>query len=88
MSDVLWLLPRRGKTNVVGFFESLAPLKILRFEPHTLFDDGDKAFVLIAFDASVQGKNYSLPNNGHLWQFNAAGKVVKYDHITDTGQFA
>ena len=86
VSDVPWLLPRRGKTNVVGFFESLAPLKILRFEPHTLFDDGDKAFVLIAFDASVQGKNYSLPNNGHLWQFNAAGKVVKFDHVTDTAQ--
>ena len=51
-------------------------------------DDGDKAFVLIAFDASVQSKNYSFPNNGHLWQFNAAGKVVKYDHVTDTGQFA
>jgi hypothetical protein len=25
-------------------------------------------------------------HNGHLWQFNAAGKVVKYDHITDTAQ--
>ena len=73
---------RRGVLRVSG------ATQILRFEPHTLFDDGDKAFVLIAFDASVQGKNYSFPNNGHLWQFNAAGKVVKYDHITDTGQFA
>jgi hypothetical protein len=42
--------------------------------------------VLIVFDASVQGKNYSFPNNGHLWQFDAAGKVVKYDHVTDTAQ--
>jgi hypothetical protein len=70
----------------MGFFESLAPLKIIRFAPHTLFDGGDKVFVLIAFDASVQGKSYSFPNNGHLWQFNAAGKVVKYDHVTDTAQ--
>jgi uncharacterized protein len=83
---VPWLQPRRGKANVVGFFESLAPLKIIRFEPHTLFDDGDKVCVLIVFDASVQGKNYSFTNNGHLWRFDAAGKVVKYDHVTDTAQ--
>ena len=43
-------------------------------------------FVLISFEASVGGKRYSFPNNGHLWQFNAAGKVVKYDHVTDTAQ--
>ena len=32
------------------------------------------------------GDQYSFPNNGHLWQFNAAGKVVKYDHVTGTAQ--
>ncbi len=71
---VPWLQSRRGKANVAGFFESLAPLKITRFEPHTVFDGGN------------QGKNYSFPNNGHLWQFNSAGKVTRYDHITDTAQ--
>jgi hypothetical protein len=25
-------------------------------------------------------------HNGHLWQFRAAGKVVKDDHVTDTAQ--
>jgi hypothetical protein len=35
--------------------------------------------VLIAFEATAGGKHYSFPNNGHLWQFSAAGKVVKYD---------
>jgi len=47
VSDVPWLQARRGKANIVGFFESLAPLKITRFEPHTIFDGGDKVFVLI-----------------------------------------
>jgi ketosteroid isomerase-like protein len=83
---VPWLQARRGKANILGFFESLAPLKITRFEPHTFFDGGDKVFVLIAFEATSQGRRYSFPNNGHLWQFNAAGKVVKYDHVTDTAQ--
>ena len=86
VSDVPWLQARRGKANIVGFFQSMAPLKITRFEPHTIFDGGDKVFVLIAFEATAGGKHYWFPNNGHLWQFNAAGRVVKYDHVTDTAQ--
>lgn len=86
VSGVPWLQPRRGKANVVGFFESLGSLEITRFEPHTIFDGGDKGFVLIAFEATAHGKRYCFPNNGHLWQFNAVGKVVKYDHVTDTAQ--
>ena len=86
VAGVPWLQARRGKAMIVGFFESLAPLKITRFEPHTMFDGGDKVFVLIAFEATAHGKSYSFPNNGHLWQFNTAGKVVRYDHVTDTAQ--
>ena len=36
--------------------------------------------------ATHHGRNYSFPLSGNLWQFNAAGKVVKYDHVTDTAQ--
>jgi uncharacterized protein len=86
VSGVPWLQSRRGKANIAAFFESLAPLKITRFEPHTFFESGDKIFVLIAFEAINREKNYSFPNNGHLWQFNSAGKVTRYDHITDTAQ--
>ena len=86
VSNVPWLQARRGKANIVGFFESMAPLTITRFEPHTIFDGGNKVFVLIAFEATAEGKHYSFPNNGHLWQFSAVGKVIKYDHVTDTAQ--
>jgi ketosteroid isomerase-like protein len=80
---VPWLRARRGKANIAGFFEAIAPLKI---EPHTIFDGGDKVFVLTTFEATNRGKTYSFPNNGHFWQFNSAGKVVRYDHVTDTAQ--
>ena len=59
---------------------------IIRFERQTFFDGGHKVFVPITFDAAARGKSYSFPNNGHLWVFNAAGKVVKFDHVTDTAQ--
>jgi ketosteroid isomerase-like protein len=86
--DVPWLRARRGKANIAGFFESLASVEITRFEPHTIFDGGEKVFVLTALEATARGKRYSFPNNGHLWQFNATGKVVKYDHVTDTAQMS
>ncbi len=84
VQGVPWLEPRRGKANIAGFFEALAPLQITRFEPHTFFESADKVFVLIDLDATRDGKSYSIPNNGHLWQFNSPGKVVKFDHVTDT----
>lgn len=86
VSEVPWLRARRGKANIAGFFESMAPLKMTRFEPHTIFEGDNKVFALIAFEATAHGRHYSFPNNGHLWQFNAAGKVVKFDHVTDTAQ--
>ena len=86
VDGVPWLQERRGKANIAGFFEALAPLEITRFEPHTFFENGDKVFVLIALDATSQGKNYAFPNEGHLWQFNSAGKAAKFDHVVDTAQ--
>lgn len=85
---VPWLQPRRGAANVVGFFESLAPLSFQRFDPHTFFEDGNKVFALIAIEAThvASGKQYKIPYEGHLWVFNNVGKIVKYQHVTDTAQ--
>jgi len=81
---VPWLAARRGRANIAGFFESLAPLEFTRFEPHTFFEDGDRVFAIIAIETNNAGKHYVIPNEGHLWRFNGSGKVVKYDHLTDT----
>ena len=83
---VPWMQPRRGAANIPAFFESLAPLSFQRFEPHTFFANDNKVFVLVAFDVKhvASGKQYTFPYEGHLWVFNDAGKVVKYQHVTDT----
>lgn len=83
---VPWLQSRRGAANIPAFFQSLAPLSFQRFEPHTFFAEGDKVFTLIAIDAThiASGKRYTFPYEGHLWVFNNAGKVTKYQHVTDT----
>lgn len=84
--EVPWLQERHGKANVPGFFDALAPLTFNKFDPHTFFESGNKVFVLVGLDTTTKGKNYVFPNVGHLWEFNTAGKVTKYDHISDTAQ--
>jgi uncharacterized protein len=81
---VPWLSPRRGKANIPAFFESLAPLHFTRFEPHTFFADSDKVFALIHIEADAKGKHYAIPNEGHLWKFGGDGRIVEYQHVTDT----
>jgi ketosteroid isomerase-like protein len=83
---VPWLQPRHGAANVPAFFESLAPLSFQRFEPHTFFEAANQVFVLIAMDVThiASGKQYRFSYEGHLWFFNDTGKVVKYQHVTDT----
>jgi hypothetical protein len=86
VEGVPWLQTRHGRENIAGFFESLAPLEFKKFEPHTFFESGDKVFVLLRLDIAANGKDYSFPLEGHLWQFNNAGKVEMFDHIVDTAQ--
>jgi ketosteroid isomerase-like protein len=83
---VPWLQPRRGAGSVPAFFESLAPLSFTRFEPHIFFENGNKVFALIAFGVThlASGKQDTFPYEGHYWVFNDAGKVAKYQHVTDT----
>jgi hypothetical protein len=40
----------------------------------------------LEIDHKSSGRHYSMPYEGHLWVFNDAGKVVKYQHVTDTAQ--
>jgi ketosteroid isomerase-like protein len=88
VNGVPWLEPRRGKNEVPAFFEALRPLTFTTFDPHTWFESGDKVMVLLHLevDNTKTGKHYSFPYEGHLWTFNSAGKVTKYQHITDTAQ--
>lgn len=86
--EVPWLKPRRGKSEVPAFFESLAPIEFHRFEPHTFFESGNKVLALILIEATFSpgGQKRLIPNEGHLWDFNAAGKAVSLHHVTDTYQ--
>jgi ketosteroid isomerase-like protein len=79
-----WLEPRRGRDNVAGFFEALAPLQFTKFDPHTIAADGNKVVSVIDIEADHKGKHYVIPNEGHFWTFGENGKVLRFQHMTDT----
>jgi ketosteroid isomerase-like protein len=79
-----WLTPRRGRESIRGFFDSLAPLQFTKFDPHTIAEDGDRVVAVIDIELDTKGKHYVIPNEGHYWVFNDQGKVIKFQHLTDT----
>jgi ketosteroid isomerase-like protein len=79
-----WLEPRKGKANIPGFFESLAPLQITRFTPFFFAEDADRVVAVIHLEADHKGKHYVIPNDGHLWTFTSKGKAIDFQHLTDT----
>jgi len=86
LTEVPWLKPRRGKTEVAEFFQSLEPLEFDRFEPRRLFEEGDQVFALITLEVTYKptGKKYFFPNHAHLWRFGPFGQVIDLQHVTDT----
>ncbi len=79
-----WLEPRRGKANILGFFEAVATMGITKFEPFFFGEDGDRVVAVIHIEADLKGKHYVIPNEGHLWTFGKDGKVTSYQHMVDT----
>ncbi|MEZ0368506.1 MAG: nuclear transport factor 2 family protein [Candidatus Sericytochromatia bacterium] len=86
LPEVPWLKPRKGRSEVPGFFESLAPVTFHTFVPHTFFENGNQVLALVDFDATfpASDKKYNFRNEGHLWTFNDAGQVTDYEHLSDT----
>jgi ketosteroid isomerase-like protein len=84
-----WLLPRRGKDGVLGFFKALgAGLRIQHFEVTAVLGEGTRVVALIDLDAEVAhtGRPIVERDEPHIWHFDAAGKVIRFRHASDTLQ--
>jgi len=83
-----WLTPRKGRDDVVGFFESLAGLEITRFEPQNLLEGGNQVAAVIHLEAQVKATGRTVVEEAevHLWTFGPDGKVVDFKHVVDTHQ--
>jgi uncharacterized protein len=85
---VPWLEPRRGREQVVGFFQSLAGLSLRKFELKRLLGDGDLVVALFNVEgiARQTGRSFVEQDEVHLWYFNAHGLVQRFRHVVDTLQ--
>ena len=80
---------RRGREEVVGFFEALADFDFLRFEPIG-FLEGD-GMVAVPIQAELRHKASGRGFRDlemHLWTFGSDGLVTRYRHVGDTREFA
>jgi len=85
-TTVPWLQPRRGRDNVVGFFQSLAAIDIKRFVPHTFLDGGQVVVVLLDVEFTVRATGAQVVETDeiHVWRFDAQGLVSRFKHGVDS----
>lgn len=87
-AGVPWVLPRRGKDGVTGFFRDVAEgLEFHSFEPRNLLEGGNQVAATIAFDATAKATGERFQDEEiHLWTFDEAGKVTGLRHYIDTAK--
>ena len=87
-TDVPWLQPRRGRSEVGGFFRSLGAVEFHRLEVTTFLESGSVVVVLLQVEATVYatGRRVSEADEVHIWHFDDAGRVARFRHRADTHQ--
>lgn len=84
-----WYQPRRGRDEVVKFFETLADFEFLRFEPIAFLEGGNMVAVPIHLELRVKANGRLIRDlEAHLWTFGDDGLVSRMRHLVDSHQFA
>lgn len=84
-----WYQPRRGREEVVKFFETLADFEFIQFEPRAFLTDGSTVAVPIAIELVHKASGRRIRDlEAHLWTFGADGLVARFRHLVDTRQYA
>jgi uncharacterized protein len=78
---VPWLVERKGRDDVVGFFEVVGSLGIEDFQVLGLMAGGDQVTAEITLRAGELADEEL-----HLWTFGADGEVTRFRHYVDTAK--
>lgn len=87
-AGVPWLQARQGKEGVLAFFQYLGTqMQVKDFQVLSIMDGGNQVAVefVIEVDLPALGTQYR-DEEIHLWSLNAAGKVTRLRHYTDTAK--
>lgn len=85
-TELPYLQPRRGRSEVRGFFDTLHHLEFHRFEPKQILESGTVAVALIDLEVTVKatGRRIVEEDEAHVWHFDGQGKVRRFRHRVDT----
>jgi uncharacterized protein len=85
---VPWLKPRKGRTEVPKFFESLNAFQLQKFQPKIFLENGNVVVSLIdaAFIVKATGRAVVEEDEVHIWHFDSEGRVIRFCHKVDTHQ--
>lgn len=75
------MVPRKGKSEVMGFFEVAAGLGIKDFRVLSLMEGENQ----VAAEIFIETDTYK-DEEIHLWTFDEAGKIVRLRHYVDTAK--
>ncbi len=80
-----WIVPRKGRSEVVKFFETLSQLDFRRFEPLSILEGGNQVAAFIALEVVVKATGRAIHDlEAHLWTFDERGQVARFKHLVDT----
>ena|SRR5579862_2160744 len=82
------MIPRRGKQEVVKFFETAAQMQITDLQILNMMEGGNEVAVEFVLEADLpaSGGGHYRDEEIHLWTFDDAGKVIRLRHYIDTAK--
>jgi uncharacterized protein len=85
-AGVPWMAARRGKAGAAEFFGVVATMQIHDFQVLSIMSGGSQVAAEFVIEATVPSGKRFRDEEMHLWTFNAAGKVARLRHYTDTAK--
>jgi len=86
-AGVPWMVPRRGKAEVVKFFEAAGQMEVLDLQVLNMMEGANQVAVSFVFEVNLPtwGGGHYRDEEIHLWTFED-GKVSSLRHYTDTAK--
>lgn len=87
-AGVPWMVPRRGKDEVVKFFEAAGQMAISDLRVLHMMEGDNQVAVefVLETDLPAWGGGHYRDEEIHLWTFNDEGKITRLRHYTDTAK--
>jgi ketosteroid isomerase-like protein len=85
-AGVAHLSPRRGRSEVVGFFTVISEWSVREFDVEDIIGEGEQVVAQLHVEFDLPGGGRLHDEELHLWTFDDQGRVSAFRHYTDTAK--